>query len=96
MSELPKVAGQSCWTAGGPSSSSWRLLLAQRLAPRLFRFGGLHPGSECLLVQLLAELIDGRAVCRISDVVPDCRAICPGGGRVDVIAEELGGEVVLR
>ena len=96
MSELPKVTGHSCWTAGGPSSSSW-VFFSRSASPRgLFRFGGLHPGSECLLVQLLAELVDGRAVCRIPDVVPDGRAVRAGGGRVDVVAEELGGEVVLR
>src|SRR6266852_9904176 len=39
--------------------------------------------------------IDGRAVDRVASVVPDRRSVCPGGGRVDVVAQELTHQVVL-
>src|SRR5713226_3888417 len=39
--------------------------------------------------------VDGRAVDRVASVVPDRRPVCPGGGCIDVVAEELTHQVVL-
>src|SRR5215218_3615933 len=39
--------------------------------------------------------VDGRAHGAVADVVPDRRAIGPGGGRVHIVAQELGLQVVL-
>src|SRR6266852_8954102 len=42
-----------------------------------------------------APSIDGRAVDRVASVVPNRRPVCPGGGCVDVVAQELTQQVVL-
>ena len=100
MSELPKLAGHCCWTSGGsPSSSgspSCLAVLARCLAARLLGLGGLVAGGDRLVVELLAVLVDGRAVGAVAHVVPHAGAVVVGRRGVDVVAEELGGQVVLR
>src|SRR5207247_6717329 len=65
------------------------------LTARLLRIGDRGSGRHCLVVEGLAVGVDGWAVGGPAYVVPDRRAVRPRGCRVDVVAQELGCQVVL-
>jgi hypothetical protein len=95
MSELPKFAGHSCWTSGASDSSSVTAVPVTLLrAARLLGLGGPLARRDRLVVEGLAVEVDRRAVRRGAHVVPHRRAVGLRGGGVDVVAEELHGEVV--
>jgi len=64
-------------------------------APRLLRLGHRPTSCDGLVVERQAVGVDGRAVGGPADVVPDRGPIGAGGSRIDVVAEELRGQVVL-
>src|SRR5215204_7718686 len=65
------------------------------LAARFLCLSGLSAGCDGLFVQCLTVFIDGRAIGRVAHVVPHRRAVGAGGGSIDVVTKELGGQVVL-
>src|SRR5829696_8752377 len=65
------------------------------LAARFLCLSSLSSGFDRLFVQFLTVLVDGRTIGRVAHVVPDRRTVGPSGGCVDVVTEELGGQVVL-
>src|SRR5580765_1628035 len=68
--------------------------VAERRRASLLRCGPRNARIPVLL--RLTPGVDRWTVRREPRVVPDGCAVGPGGGRVDVVAEELGREVVLR
>src|SRR3954447_7983001 len=73
-----------------------RIRIAVPGTSRLLRLRGLLASVDRLLVQRLAVAVDGVAVRRSAHVVPDAGAVRVRRGGVDVVTEELRGEVVLR
>src|SRR6266536_2319448 len=72
-----------------------RLVDGSLLAARLLRVGDRSADPHRLVVQRLAIGVDVRADGGVADVVPDRGAVGAGGRGVDVVAEELGRQVVL-
>jgi hypothetical protein len=63
--------------------------------PRLLGLGGRRAGLDRHVVQFLPVGVDLRTVGAVADVVPHGRAELTRRGCVDVVAEELGRQVVL-